>query len=77
MWDNIVASPAVQAAVKRMTTLKLAPHIAPATLAVAVVSAVQANRKYVRFPKRGMLLYLLENAPRRMMAWCLVGVKAR
>ena len=77
MWDNIIASPAVQAAVKRMTTLKLAPHIAPATLAAAVVSAVQANRQHVRFPKRGLLLYLLENAPRRMMAWCLVGVKAR
>lgn len=77
MWDNITAAPAVQAAVKRVEKLKLVPHMDPSTLAAAIVSAVKADRKHVRFPKRGLLLYLLENAPRRMMAWCLAGVKAR
>ena len=77
MWDNITAAPVVQAAVKRVEKLKLVPHMDPSTLAAAVVSAVKADRKHVRFPKRGLLLYLLENAPRRMMAWCLAGVKVR
>lgn len=77
MWESITSSVPVQAAVKRVTKLRLVPHQAPADLAAAVVKAVQADRKHVRFPKRGLLLYLLENAPRRMMAWCLAGVKAR
>ena len=77
MWEHITASAAVQAAVKRVEKLRLVPHMAPSTLAAAVVSAVKADRKHVRFPKRGLLLYVLENAPRRMMAWCLAGVKAR
>jgi short-subunit dehydrogenase len=77
MWEHITASAAVQAAVKRVEKLRLVPHMDPATLAAAVVSAVKADRKHVRFPKRGLLLYVLENAPRRMMAWCLAGVKAR
>ena len=77
MWEHITTSSAVQAAVKRVEKLRLVPHMAPAALASAVVGAVSADRKHVRFPKRGLLLYLLENAPRRMMAWCLAGVKAR
>lgn len=77
MWDNITAAAPVQAAVKRVEKLRLVPHMAPGDLAAAVVKAVQADRRHVRFPKRGLLLYLLENAPRRMMAWCLAGVKAR
>jgi len=77
MWDNITAAPAVQAAVKRVEKLQLVPHMAPHTLADAVVKAVQRNKRHVRFPKRGLLLYLLENAPRRAMAACLAGVPAR
>jgi short-subunit dehydrogenase len=77
MWDSITASVPVQAALKRVEKLRLVPHISPAALAAAVVSAVKSDRKHVRYPKRGLLLYLLENAPRRMMAWCLAGVPAR
>jgi len=77
MWDSITSSAAVQAAVRRVTKLRLVPHMAPADLAVAVVRAVNADKRHVRFPKRGLLLYVLENAPRRMMAWCLAGVRAR
>lgn len=77
MWETITASVPVQAAVKRVTKLRLVPHMQPADLAAAVVRAVQSDKRHVRFPKRGLLLYLLENAPRRMMAWCLAGVKAR
>lgn len=77
MWDNITASKAVQLAARRVEKLQLMPHMAPADLAKAVVRGVQADRYHVRFPRRGLLLYLLENAPRRMMAWCLAGVPAR
>ena len=77
MWDNITASPPVKAAVRRGNRLRLLPQITAEKLAESVVSAVSADRYHVRFPKRGLALYLLEDAPRRVTAASLMGVRVR
>ena len=74
MWDNITASRPVQLAARRVEKLQLMPHMAPGVLAEAVVKGVKAGKYHVRFPKRGLLLYLLEDAPRRLMAACLAEI---
>jgi hypothetical protein len=77
MWHNITASPPVKAAVRRAQRLQLLPIISAEQLAGSIVGAVQADRHHLRLPKRGLLLYLLEDMPRRMMAACLAGVRVR
>ncbi len=77
MWDKITASAPVAASMRRLDRLHLVPRCTPAKLAEAVVAAVKADRYHVRLPKRGLAMYVLEDAPRAMLAATLAGVKVR
>ena len=45
------------------------------TLCDATVEAVEKDQRHVRYPERAVLFPLLMEAPRRMTAMMLVGVK--
>ncbi len=75
MWDRFIEDPTVALAVRRGQRLQLFPSASPETIARATVDAVVRGRRHVRFPKRLMAQFLLENAPRRLGDAVLAGIK--
>jgi len=76
MWDQVEkASPGGQRVVKRLRRLQLLPTISPEKLADDVVDAVADGRRHVRHPKRLSANFWLNEAPRRLTALLITGVK--
>ena len=75
MWDRFIEDPTVAAAVRRGQRLQLFPSTTPETIAHATVDAVAKGKAHVRFPKRLMVQFLLENAPRRLGDLALLGLR--
>ena len=76
MWDRVEGADAYPApALKRFRHLLFLPKVSPDKIAAATVAAVTKGERFVRIPARFGAYHMLNNAPRRMVAMALVGVK--
>ncbi len=75
MWDTLTDSDSLNEILKRLRTLQLLPKKSPGLLAKRTVSAVQADRRHVRTPRRLASNHWLREAPTRLTELALTGVK--
>jgi len=78
MWDRLDSGEGYTAApLERFRRLMFLPKVKPEKVATRTVDAVARGRRYVRLPVRYGVYHLLNNAPRRMVEFALIGVKAK
>ena len=78
MWARVEGDDAYPApALRRFRRLLFLPKLKPEKIASATVSAVVKGKRHVRMPARFGAYHMLNNAPRRMVALALTGVKLR
>jgi short-subunit dehydrogenase len=77
MADRALEYPPTARAFRRFYRLGLLADTNITKLSPAIVSAVTANRRHVRRPRRAVMFSLLPEAPRRMAEWILTGVRPR
>lgn len=77
MWSRIDSdkNTFMAPALKRFRQTLFLPTLSPQKLADATFTAVQANKRFVRLPRRYALFYWFNNAPRRIVEMTLAGVK--
>jgi uncharacterized protein len=62
---------------KRLHRLQLIVDVKPDQVAADIVKGVQKAKRFVLHPKRGALMQLLNDTPRRMVSASLAGLKFR
>ena len=77
MWTDFIHGEATPAAVKRFRQLQLIPMEQPGRVADDIVAAVRKDRRNLRYPKRMMAMYWLENAPRKVTELTLLGIRPK
>lgn len=77
MWERLERDDAPFAAVglRRFKQVGFLPKLAAQDIAAATVAAVEANKRFVRMPRRYSGYHLLANTPRRMVEAVLIGTK--
>lgn len=75
MWDRLEGDdkPFVAVGLRRFKQVGFLPKLSTKQIADATVDAVEADRRFVRMPKRYHGYHLLSNSPRRMVEAVLIG----
>jgi short-subunit dehydrogenase len=74
MLSNVDSYKPTAASFQRFYKLQILVEVPRETVATAVVEAIIANRRHVRFPRRAALTAILTEAPRRFVELMLTGV---
>jgi short-subunit dehydrogenase len=74
MLDHVDDYPPTSRSFRRFYRMQLIVDIPKEKVAIAVVDAVQHDKRHVRFPKRALAFPLLTEAPRRIVELLLAGV---
>jgi len=77
MLDSLRAHDPTRRALERLESLHLTTDLTMASVADAVVDAIEHRRRHVRLPRRDVLFPLIAETPRRLTEWLLTGVDAR
>lgn len=77
MADSVMAYPPTAASFARFNRIRLLADVDRDTLARNIVTAIEQDRRNVRYPKRARLFPQITNAPRRLAALLLTGVPRR
>jgi short-subunit dehydrogenase len=77
MWERLDndGKPFAAAGLKRFRRLGFLPKLSVDKLVDATVDAIEADKRFVRLPKRYGGYHALSNAPRRLVEGALLGVK--
>jgi len=77
MWDRIENDdqPFVAVGLARFRRLGFLPTLSPEKVARQTVAGVEADKRFVRLPKRYGAYHLLSNAPRRLVEGALIGTE--
>ncbi len=74
MWDDIESDPELEPMLRRLRTLQLIPTKSPEMVARRTISAVKADRRHVRVPRRLTTNHWLRETPTRLTELLLSGV---
>jgi len=77
MWERLdnAGKPFAAAGLTRFRRLGFLPKLSVDKLVNATADAIEADRRFVRLPKRYGGYHALSNAPRRLVEGALLGVK--